>query len=246
MRVIGLNAQGPAAELLIAPTLRGSHGGMHGNGSCGVRASGGAALCGAGTRPEAAQRRLHHGRRHRVVQHRGLPPGNDGRPDTEPRPPRVRGDDVHRLLRRGQLHRRTRQLHHRRAAHPHRADDGGTGRLTHRDSRAGGHHRHHAESHGVRHRPVREEPPRGPERVSSHGARLRRVLRVPLSPRRDGGPLPPELSPRAQGHCRPETPGPQLGTGQGRRDGAAPLGKGRQAADRGCGGALPRAHEDDR
>ena len=33
------------------------------------------------------------------------------------------GHDVHRLLRRGKLHGGARQLHHRRAAHPHGFDD---------------------------------------------------------------------------------------------------------------------------
>ena len=41
---------------------------------------------------------------------------------------------------------------------------------------------------GLRHRPVRQEPSWRQERVSADGARLRRVLRLPLSPRRDGRP----------------------------------------------------------
>ena len=48
-------------------------------------------------------------------------------------------------------------------------------------------------AHGLRHRPVRQEPPRRPQRVPADGARLRRVLRLPLSPRRDGGPVPSQL-----------------------------------------------------
>ena len=44
-------------------------------------------------------------------------------------------------------------------------------------------------SHGLRHRPVRQEPPGRPQRVPADGARLRRVLRLPLPPRRDGGPV---------------------------------------------------------
>ena len=48
--------------------------------------------------------------------------------------------------------------------------------------------------HGLRHRPVRQEPPRRQERVPADGARLRPVLRLSLSPRRDGRPLPSELS----------------------------------------------------
>ena len=41
--------------------------------------------------------------------------------------------------------------------------------------------------HGLRHRPVRQEPPRRPQRVPADGARLRRVLRQPLPPQRRGG-----------------------------------------------------------
>ena len=55
---------------------------------------------------------------------------------------------------------------------------------------AGADDRHRAQVDGLRHRPVRQEPPGRPERVPAHGARLRRVLRLPLSPRRDGGPVP--------------------------------------------------------
>ena len=40
---------------------------------------------------------------------------------------------------------------------------------------------------GLRHRPVRQEPPRRPRRVPAHRARLRRVLRQPLSPERRAG-----------------------------------------------------------
>ena len=42
---------------------------------------------------------------------------------------------------------------------------------------------------GLRHRPVRQEPSRRSEQVPADAARLRRVLRLPLSPRRDVGPL---------------------------------------------------------
>ena len=39
----------------------------------------------------------------------------------------------------------------------------------------------------LRHRPVRQEPRRRPQRVAAHGQRLRRVLRQPLPPQRRGG-----------------------------------------------------------
>ena len=134
----------------------------------------------------AAEHRRHHGRRHRHVEHRRLPPRHDGRPDAEPRQDRRRRHAVHRLLRRGELHGGPRQLHHRRAADPHRHDHGRPGRRTHRHTGAGGDDRHRAQGNGLRHRPVRQEPSWRQERVSADGARLRRVLRLSLSPRRDG------------------------------------------------------------
>ena len=98
--------------------------------------------------------------------------------------------------------------------------------------------------HGLRHRPVRQEPPRRQERVPADGARLRRVLRLPLSPRRDGGPLPSELPAGPQGAGRPAQHGP-LARDHGRRsDRRSALGQDRQADDRGCGRALPEAHGD--
>ena len=100
----------------------------------------------------------------------------------------VRRDAVHRLLRRGELHRGPGELHHRRAADPHRADHRRPGRRHDRHAGAGADDRHGAQVDGLRHRPVRQEPPRRPQRVPADGARLRRVLRLPLPPRRDGGP----------------------------------------------------------
>ena len=70
---------------------------------------------------------VHHGRRHRHVEHRRLPPRHDGRADAEPRQDRQGRDAVHRLLRRGELHGGSRELHHRPAADPHRHDDGRPG-----------------------------------------------------------------------------------------------------------------------
>ena len=71
--------------------------------------------------------------------------------------------------------------------------------------------RHGAEVDGLRHRPVRQEPPRRPQRVPADRARLRRVLRLPLSPRRDGGPVPSQLSAGAAGQGRPAQHGPLAG-----------------------------------
>ena len=65
--------------------------------------------------------------------------------------------------------------------------------------------RHGAQVDGLCHRPVRQEPPRRPQRVPADGARLRRVLRLPLSPRRDGGPAAPATTRR---RCK-DTVGPR-------------------------------------
>ena len=59
-------------------------------------------------------------------------------------------------------------------------------------------HRRAAQTPRLRHRPVRQEPPRRPQRVPADRARLRRVLRQPLPPQRRrgaGGPGLPERSP---------------------------------------------------
>ena len=114
-----------------------------------------------------------------------------GRPDAEPRQARRRGHALHRLLRRGELHRGPRELHHRRAADPHRHDDRRPGGLADRHPRRGPDDRDGAEVDGLRHRPVRQEPPRRPERVPADRPRLRRVLRLPVSPGRDGRPATP-------------------------------------------------------
>ena len=93
---------------------------------------------------------------------------------------------------------------------------------------------------GLRHGAVRQEPPRRPQRVPAHRPRLRRVLRLPVPPRRDGRSSAPgypqellnRVGPRNMVHS---------GHGQGRRDRDAALGQGRQAEDRGCGHALSRS-----
>ncbi len=69
---------------------------------------------------------------------------------------------------------------------PHRPDEG---RHAGRDRRAAGRrsdHRRVAEAAGLRHRPVRQEPPGRSRRVPADRARLRRVLRQPVSPERRG------------------------------------------------------------
>ena len=58
----------------------------------------------------------------------------------------------------------------------------------------GPHHRHRTQGTGLRHRPVRQEPPRRPRRAPAHHARLRRVLRQPVSPQRRRGTRARRLS----------------------------------------------------
>ena len=55
---------------------------------------------------------------------------------------------LHRLLRRGELHGRPRQLHHRRAADPHRPDHGRPGRRADRHAGRGADDRHRAQVMG--------------------------------------------------------------------------------------------------
>jgi hypothetical protein len=96
------------------------------------------------------------------------------------------GVGLHRLLRAAELHGGPRGLHQRlvpvrtgmtKVGHARRQ-----GRLA-EDRRD---HGHGAQEPGLRHRPVRQEPPGRPRRAPAHHARLRRVPRQPLSPQRRG------------------------------------------------------------
>jgi hypothetical protein len=100
---------------------------------------------------------------------------------------------LHRLLRPAELHRRPRRLHHRAEPIPHRPDQGRhAGR---RPGPAPGRpdHRRAAQAARLHHRPVRQEPPGRQGRVPAHDARVRRVLRQPLSPERRRGAGEPGL-----------------------------------------------------
>ena len=101
----------------------------------------------------------------------------------------VGGHDVHRLLCRSELHGGPGELHHRRNSVAHRLDDRRPGRRGRRHAGQGRDHRRRPQGSRVRHRPVRQEPSRRSEQVPADTARLRRVLRLPLSPRRDVGSL---------------------------------------------------------
>ena len=79
----------------------------------------------AGIRPDAAAEHRHHlGRRHRPVQHQRLLARRDGLQDAQHRPRREGRHDVHRLLRRAELHRRPGVVHHRAVRPAHRHDQG--------------------------------------------------------------------------------------------------------------------------
>ena len=95
-------------------------------------------------------------------------------------------------------------------------DDRRPGRLADRNAEPGPDDRHGAQVDGLRHRPVRQEPPGRSEPVPAHGPRLRRILRLPLSPGRDGRPGASQLSAGAEGHGRAAEHGPLLGHRQGR------------------------------
>ena len=74
------------------------------------------------------QHPLHHGRRHRLDAAEHLPSRSDGRRDTQHRPYRARGCEVHDLLRRAKLHRRAHRLFHRHDAAARRHDPAATAR----------------------------------------------------------------------------------------------------------------------
>ena len=86
----------------------------------------------------------------------------------------------------------------------------------------------------LRHRPVRQEPPRRPQRASADGARLRRVLRQSLSPQRRGRAGIPRLSegPGFQEEVRSARRDEVQGDRQGRHDRRSGVRQGRQADDR--------------
>ena len=96
-----------------------------------------------------------------------------------------------------------------------------------------------AQAAGLRHRAVRQEPPRRPQQVPAHRARLRRVLRQPLPPQRRGGARAPGLSdrggiPEVARHELAARRHALLGHRRGRSDGADDrVRAGRQAAHRG-------------
>ena len=138
-----------------------------------------------------AQHPLHHGRRHRLDAAEHLPPRPDGRRDAQHRPPRRGRRDVHRLLRRAELHRRAQRLLHRHAPAAHRHDPAAAARQPILPAARHAGDRLVPARPRLQHRRVRQEPPRRPHRRAADRARLPRVLGLSLPPRRDaGGELP--------------------------------------------------------
>ena len=180
---------------------------------------------------EAAKHRHHLGRRHRPVRHQRLFARPDGLQDAQYRPHRQRRHDVHRLLRGAELHRRPRLVHHRPVRPSHRHDQGGPAGRHARAAEGRPDHCRAAQAARLCDRTVRQEPSRRPQRVPADRARLRRVLRQPLSPQRRGRAGAAGLSerPRIPREIRPARRDGLQGLGQGRSDRRSALRQGRQA-----------------
>ena len=132
---------------------------------------------------------------------------------------------------------------------PDRAQQGRAAERAGRAAGGGPDDRRAPEEPRLLHGAVRQEPPRGQERVPADGARLRRVLREPLPPERRGGPRGSRLPGQARlpgvpGPLRPARGAAVPGDDEGRPEGAPALGTRRQAADPGHGAADPEADGD--
>ena len=129
---------------------------------------------------------------------------------------------------------------------PHRPAQGRPARRQGRALREGPDARRAAQAAGLRHRPVRQEPSRRPQRVPADRARLRRVLRQPLPPQRRGGAGEPRLSeePGVPRQVRPARRAEMQGDRPRRSDRGSALRPGRQADHRGHRPADAEAHGD--
>ena len=136
---------------------------------------------------EETQHPFHHGRRHRLDAAEHLPSRTDGRRDTQHRPYRARGCEVHDLLRRAKLHGRAHGLLHRHDAAARRHDPAAIARQPVLPAAR------HAIAGPVparprlHHRRVRQEPSGRPLGCAADGARLPGVLGLPVPPGRDAG-----------------------------------------------------------
>ena len=106
-----------------------------------------------------------------------------------------------------------------------------------RPAASGPDHRDGVEGARICDRPVRQEPSRRPRRAPAHDARLRRVLRQPVSPQRRRGTRATRLSegPRVPGEVRPARRDAHLG--QSRRHSTH---RGHRSADQEADGDLRR------
>ncbi len=99
-------------------------------------------------RRRQAEHPRHLRRRHRPIEYQRLYPRAGRIPDPEYRQHRVRGHDVHRLLRREQLHRGPLVVHHRSKPAAHGPLEGRRARRARRAAEAGHHHRGSVEGFG--------------------------------------------------------------------------------------------------
>ena len=112
---------------------------------------------------------------------------SDGLPHAQHRPHCQRRNAIHRLVRRAKLHRGPRRIHQWTKRLSHRHEQGRRARCRRRLGRRGPDDRRAAQTARLRHRPVRQEPLRRQEQAPADRARVRRVLRQPLSPQRGRG-----------------------------------------------------------
>ena len=147
-----------------------------------------------------------------------------------------------------ELHRRPGVVHHRPARPAHRHDQGRPAGCDARPAEGRPDDRRVAQAARLRHRPVRQEPPRRPQRVPAHRPRVRRVLRQPLPPERRGraGTAGLPEGSGVPGEVRPARRDGLQGHGQGRPDRGPALRQGRQADHQGHRPADQEADGDDR
>ena len=149
---------------------------------------------------------------------------------------------------RAELHRRPGVVHHRPARLAHRPDQGRPAGRHARAAEGRPDDRRAAQAARLRDRPVRQEPPRRPQRVPAHRPRLRRVLRQPLPPQRRGRAGTARLpeGPGVPRQVRPARRAGLQGHRQGRPDRRPALRQGRQADHQGHRPADQEADGDDR
>ena len=166
----------------------------------------------------------------------------------EHRPHRPRGHQAPTLLRRTVMHGRSRGVPDRPARHSHRPDQGRLPRRAdgHEPARSLG--RRPAQEPRLRHRTIRQEPCRRPQRVAADRERLRRVLRQSLPSQRRGGAGTARLSEGSglSRQVRPARRAEMQGDRPRRSDRRSSLRQDRQADHRGYRRADQEAHGNDR